>query len=143
MSTTYVRATMKKGFRYCRVKGAMLELLSDPPWLDHVHSLGEIWRLVNKANKYIEESAPWKLSKEDKMEDLKIVIVTLHETLKVVAQAVWPFMPATGEAIWIQLGLHDKPCDVPFKEGMWGFFEKGGKIAKGTPLFPRIETKKA
>jgi len=42
MSTTYVRATMKKGFRYCRVKGAMLELLSDPPWLDHVHSLGEI-----------------------------------------------------------------------------------------------------
>jgi len=38
--------------------------------------------------------------------------------------------------------LTPMPFDVPFKENMWGFFEKGGKIAKGAPLFPRIEVTK-
>ena len=105
-------------------------------------ALANIWMLISKANKYIEKYAPWTLSKEGKTEELKLVILTLVEVLKVIAQAVWPFMPTTGEAIWIQLGLSGKPYDVPFKEDMWGFFEKGGKIAKGTPLFPRIEVKK-
>ncbi len=113
--------------------------------MDHLafsEALGEIWSLVNQANKYIEESAPWKLSKEGKLDDLRIVMIVLHETLKAVAQAVWPFMPVTGEAIWTQLGLQGKPCDQPFRENMWGFFKNGGKIAKGSPLFPRIEVKK-
>ena len=105
-------------------------------------ALTEIWSLINRANKYIEESAPWGLSKQGKTKDLEVVIVSLLEVLKVVAQAAWPFMPLTGEAIWKQLGLQGKPCDVPFKENMWGFFEKGGKICKGMPLFPRIEIEK-
>jgi methionyl-tRNA synthetase len=103
-------------------------------------ALTEIWAHVNKANKFIEASAPWELSKKGKTDELKKVIVTLVESLKVTAQAIWPFMPATGEAVWTQLGLSGKPCDVPFKENNWGFFEKGGKVAKGAPLFPRIET---
>ncbi len=105
-------------------------------------ALAEIWSLINRANKYIEEKAPWKLSKEGKEADLKVVIAELLEVLKAAAQAVWPFMPATAEAIWKQLGISQPVEKTPFKEKMWGFFENGGKIAKGAPLFPRIEAKK-
>ncbi|OIO38002.1 MAG: methionine--tRNA ligase [Candidatus Omnitrophica bacterium CG07_land_8_20_14_0_80_50_8] len=104
-------------------------------------ALQEIWALINQANKFIEEEAPWKAAKAGDTEKLKVTIINLIEVLKCIAQAVWPFLPATGEAIWSQLGLKGKPCDVPFKENMWGFFEKGGKVVKGAPLFPRIETK--
>ena len=70
------------------------------------------------------------------------MIVQLLEVLKAVAQALWPFMPATGEAIWLQLGIRESLLKAPFKKGMWGYFEKGGKISKGAPLFPRIDTEK-
>ena len=102
-----------------------------------------IWVQINKANKFIELSAPWTMAKEGRSEELKKVVVALVESLKVIAQAVWPFMPATAEVVWAQLGLSGKPCNVPFKENIWGYFEKGGKIAKGASLFPRIEVKKA
>jgi methionyl-tRNA synthetase len=105
-------------------------------------ALTEIWSLINQANKYIEDSAPWKLSKENKSEELKCVIQTLMEVLRIVAQAIWSFMPSTAEAIWKQLGLVGSPKDSTFNEKSWGFFEKGGKVIKGAPLFPRIETDK-
>lgn len=105
-------------------------------------ALSEIWTLINQANKFIEEKAPWKLSKEGHTEELQAVIVSLLESLKVIAQAVWPFMPHTGEAIWAQLGIQGSIENGAFKENNWGFFENGGRIAKGAPLFPRIEVKK-
>jgi len=110
--------------------------------LAFTEALREIWNLVNRSNKFIESSSPWILAKQQRSEELRLVIVTLCEALKVLAQAVWPFMPEKAEALWAQLGLKGKPCDVPFKDNMWGFFKDGGKIAKGAPLFPRIETKK-
>ena len=105
-------------------------------------ALSEIWSLINEANKFIETSAPWTLSKQGKTEELKKVIVPLMEVLKAAAQSVWPFMPNTGEAIWGQLGIKEKLWETPFKKDMWGFFEKGGKVSKGAPLFPRIEVEK-
>ncbi len=115
------------------------------PLLDRLafsEALDEIWIVVNIANKFIEESTPWKLSKEGKEEDLKLVIRTLMEVLKATAQAVWPFIPTTGEAVWRQLGITKPITEEVFKENMWGYFEKGGKIQKGAPLFPRIEIEK-
>jgi len=105
-------------------------------------ALETIWQLVVRTNRYIEEAAPWKLSKEGKVKDLQVTIKALMESLAAISQAVWPFMPEKAQAIWEQLGLPGKPCDSPFKQNMWGFFKDGGKIAKGAPLFPRIEVKK-
>ncbi len=105
-------------------------------------ALSVVWSLVNQANKSIEAAAPWTLYKEGKTQELKAAVVSWLEALKAIAQAVWPFMPATGEAIWNQLGIKEKLWKEPFKENLWGFFEKGGRIQKGAPLFPRIETKK-
>ncbi len=105
-------------------------------------ALADIWLLVNDANTYIEKMAPWKLAKEDKRRELGLVIYSLCECLRYIAQFVRPFIPATGQAIWKQLGLAGSPDKAEFREGVWGQFERGGKVAKGAPLFPRIETQK-
>ncbi|HTL71636.1 MAG TPA: methionine--tRNA ligase [Candidatus Eisenbacteria bacterium] len=104
-------------------------------------ALQEIWALISRANKFIEESAPWTLAKEGKTEDLAIVIGTLHEVLRIVAQAVWPFIPATAEGLWAQLGIEEPITKSPLHARSWGYFKDGGhKVAKGAPLFPRIDT---
>lgn len=105
-------------------------------------ALSQIWTLIGHANKFIEEKAPWKLAKEAKTEELKLVIVSLLEVLRIVALAVWPFMPKTADGLWKQLGISEPLEKTPFQEMKWGYFEKGGTIAKGAPLFPRIEVKK-
>ncbi|MCM8763055.1 MAG: class I tRNA ligase family protein, partial [Candidatus Omnitrophica bacterium] len=78
-----------------------------------------IWELINTANKYIEDTKPWNLQRENKVEELKAFICVLVEVIRVVADSVWPFMPATAQSIIQQLG--------------------GEKIQKGRPLFPRID----
>ncbi len=91
--------------------------------LAYSEALSEIWAVVSQANKYIEEKAPWALSKQGKKEELAAVIGTLVRVLGLVAMVLAPFMPQTAKAMMAQLGT-------------------GGQIAKGPPLFPRIETDK-
>ena len=111
--------------------------------LAFAEALSEIWAVINAANKHIETQAPWKLSKEGQTEALARVIAELMEVLKVTAQAVWPFMPNTGQAIWEQMGLEGSPAAALFNDKAIPFFKKPHKIRKGAPLFPRIETKKS
>lgn len=85
--------------------------------------LENIWGLINSANKYVEETKPWNLAKENKAEELKQFIRLLVEVIRVVAGAIAPFMPQTAESIKEQLG--------------------SDKIKKGAPLFPRIDVKKS
>ncbi|MBI3315702.1 MAG: methionine--tRNA ligase [Candidatus Omnitrophica bacterium] len=106
-------------------------------------ALTAIWALINQANKFVETSAPWQLAKQGNTAELEKVMVSLLEVLRVTAQAVWPFMPSTGEALWAQLGIQEKLKASFLRESGWGFFEKGGKVAKGAPLFPRIDLKKS
>ena len=124
------------------VEGLFAKLEAPMERLAFSEALSEIWAVINRANKYIEDQAPWKLSKEQKMDQLKIVIVQLLEVLEIVAQVVWPFMPSTSEAIWAQLGIKTPLRDAKITKNMWGFFEKGGRINKGAPLFPRVEIDK-
>ena len=82
-------------------------------------SLEKIWETINLANKYIEETKPWNLEKENKKEDLNRFIRLLIEVIKNVTSEIAPFMPETAKAIAGQ------------------FTEK--EVKKGKPLFPRIE----
>ena len=110
--------------------------------LEFAGALLRIWSLINKANKFIEEKAPWTLAKQGRTQELESVIAALCETLKITAQSLWPFIPKTAEGIWIQLGIEKPIAEFSFQETRWGFFEKGEHhVAKGTPLFPKIETK--
>jgi len=93
-------------------------------------ALAEIWKLINKANSYIEKEAPWNILKAGDTEKLKAVIYNLCQVLKTGAVLVSPFMPVTAEKIWEQLGL-SRPLNNDLQLG-------GVKVAKAAPLFPRI-----
>jgi methionyl-tRNA synthetase len=84
-------------------------------------ALTAIWQLITKPNVYIEKQAPWSLAKKGETAQLALVLSNLIEVLKTAAQAIAPFMPTTSANILGQLNLG------------------GEKIAKGTPLFPRIQ----
>lgn len=95
-------------------------------------ALEEIWKLINRANSYIEKRAPWKLADQE----LANVIYNLCEVLRLVSALLSPFMPATARAIEEQLGLTDLPA--PADPLTWGITPPGTATRKGKPLFPRI-----
>ncbi|MFH1847129.1 MAG: methionine--tRNA ligase [Candidatus Omnitrophota bacterium] len=104
--------------------------------------------VVGKANKYIEESAPWKYFKEGNIEAIKLIIADLLEVLRVTAIGMAPFIPETAQKIWEQLGLFGKieeeidavelTDDGKGNDPDWRRFPAGIKVAKADPLFPRI-----
>jgi len=85
-------------------------------------ALEKIWELINMANKYVEESKPWNLARQDKKEELSNFILVLVRVIRKVSLAIEPFMPGTALSIKEQIGETE--------------------IKKGSPLFPRIELKK-
>ena len=101
-------------------------------------ALSAIWKLINFANNYIEKEAPWKLSKEDKKEELEAVMYNLFEVLRVVAIFVNPFMPSTAEAMWKQLGIQN-PLQKQTSQDLRFGKKIACKVSKGNPLFPRIQ----
>jgi len=107
-------------------------------------ALTATWELVNACNKYIDESAPWSLAKNEKDEPrLGTVLYHALESLRLIALLLAPFMPATSETMWAQLGLEENLWKQDFdKNGKWGGLKPGKKIVKPTPLFPRIDASK-
>ncbi|WP_374711488.1 methionine--tRNA ligase [Symbiobacterium terraclitae] len=108
-------------------------------------ALAALWKLVDRANKYIDEQAPWALARDAaKAGQLRSVLYSLAESLRILAVALTPFLIHTPERIWEQLGLD--PAQVrtlPWEEAIaWGGLQPGTTIRRGNPLFPRIETAK-
>lgn len=107
--------------------------------LDFAGYLEQVLEVVNAANKYIEESAPWTLWRRKDIDRLCAMIYYLMEVLRIVAIAISPVMPSQAENMWQQMGL--KGLDKAGFEDLqrWGAIEAGTKINKGSPLFPRIK----
>jgi len=100
-------------------------------------ALSKIWELITAANKYIEDTKPWQLAKDETRKDeLAIFIYVLLETIRFVGIALTPFLPETGRTIMSLL----KEEDIN-KESLseWGRLAAGKKLEKGEPLFPKIE----
>lgn len=103
--------------------------------------LKEVWGLISRANKYIDETAPWALAKDPaKKERLNTVLYNLAETLRVVAILVSPFIPHTTPKVLAQLGLAaDKPLSLA-EAKVWGVLPEGTVVVKkAEAIFPRIE----
>ncbi|HEX3044436.1 MAG TPA: methionine--tRNA ligase [Bacillota bacterium] len=105
-------------------------------------ALTAIFKLVSRANKYIDEAAPWALAKQPGgQERLHTVLYVMGETLRLTALLLVPFLVETPGKIWGQLGLDGTPADLDYQTGIgWGFLKPGIKVRKGNPIFPRIET---
>jgi methionyl-tRNA synthetase len=104
-------------------------------------ALTSIWEMVNAGNKYIDETAPWALAKAEKdRPHLGTVLYQTLEALRIIALLIAAFMPSTAEKMWSQLGMEGNLWEHNIQEnGKWGGLTPGRKVAKPTPLFPRIE----
>ncbi len=99
-------------------------------------ALLDIWSLVNRANQYIDQTAPFKLAKDPSNADrLDSVLYALAETCRILAVLLGPFLPATASRIGAQLGLASLP--IHLAEAKWGQLKAGHKIGEPAPLFPR------
>jgi methionyl-tRNA synthetase len=102
-------------------------------------SLINIWVLVNRANKYVEETAPFKLAKDpSQAKRLDEVLYNLAETCRILAVLIWPFLPGTAAKIYAQLGLSGAPNK--FADAQWGGLTSGHAIGEPAALFPRKDT---
>lgn len=110
--------------------------------MDHMElnqAIKDVWNLIGRANKYIDETAPWILAKDPaQAERLQAVMYNLAEALRIVAILIAPFVPVTAPKIYEQLGL-GKPESFFMADAVWGKLATGTKVQKGEPLFPRIE----
>ncbi|QEU48706.1 methionine--tRNA ligase [Schleiferilactobacillus harbinensis] len=104
------------------------------------NALDEVWRLINRANKYIDETEPWKLAKSDKTaKALDSVLAHLAESLRLVAVLVAPVMTHTPKEMFAQLGLADADPAVADKPE-WGAFPAGITVTDhAEPIFPRLD----
>lgn len=104
------------------------------------NALEIIWELVRRANKYIDESAPWQLAKEPSSKDrLATVLYNCVESLRFLAILVMPFMPRASRRILEQIGLPGKAGELTFADLEWGKMPSGVTLGKVEPIFPRIE----
>ncbi|HQD50143.1 MAG TPA: methionine--tRNA ligase [Defluviitaleaceae bacterium] len=103
-------------------------------------SLAEIWNLIRRANKYIDETQPWVLAKDESNKaQLAGVLYNLAEVLRIVSILIQPFMPATTPKVWNQLGISEGEFTTWDSIKEWGKLPDNIKVNKGEILFPRID----
>ncbi len=104
--------------------------------------LAEIFKVVSRANKYIDETAPWILAKDEANKPrLAAVLYNLLEAIRIVSSLLYPFMPTTMPEIWKQIGAGED--DVTYENaGKFGVLSSQVTVEKGEVLFPRIDTEK-
>ncbi|MCM3570818.1 methionine--tRNA ligase [Neobacillus mesonae] len=103
-------------------------------------ALTAIWQLVSRTNKYIDETQPWMLAKDEaKREELASVMVHLAESLRRMAILLKPFLTKTPGGIFKQLGLNDESLQAWETLEKFGVIPSGIKVQKDAPLFPRLE----
>ena len=106
-------------------------------------ALSEIWTLIRRANKYVDETQPWILAKdEEQRAKLANVLYNLSEAIRIVSVLIQPFMPNTPKLMWEQLGINDEALHTWDSAKTWGMLPAEITISKGNVIFPRIDMKK-
>ncbi|MEK8132780.1 methionine--tRNA ligase [Paenibacillus filicis] len=106
-------------------------------------ALSAIWQLVSRTNKYIDETQPWALAKdESKRPVLGSVLYLLAESLRITSVLLQPFMVSTPRAIWAQLGLTQGELTAWDSVHAFGSLPAGTRVVKGEVMFPRLDAEK-
>lgn len=104
-------------------------------------ALEEIWVVVRRTNKYIDETMPWVLAKDESNKDrLDTVLHNLAESLRIISVLIYPFMHSTSKEIRKQLGIWY--ADVQWEDASSFDMMGGEKVKKGDPIFPRLDIEK-
>ena len=106
----------------------------------HSKALEEIFKVISRANKYIDETTPWLLAKDESKRDrLGTVLYNLAEAIRVCAVMLTPFLKSTAEKILAKFSLK-LPQD--FSDARFGVLKEGTEVVKGENLFNRIDVNK-
>ena len=108
------------------------------------HAIKSVWAFISRANKYIDETAPWTLAKDEaKKQDLANVMYNLVEALRIISGLIYPYMPTTAGKLWKQLNLPGTIEELRLADiEKWGGTPAGMHIGEAEQLFPRIEIAK-
>ena len=106
------------------------------------NALAEIFKVVSRANKYIDETAPWVLGKdESKKARLATVLYNLLETIRIISTLLSNFMPTTMPKVWEQIGAAES--DITYENaGKFGVLPADVTVHRGEIIFPRIDVDK-
>ncbi|WP_404450791.1 methionine--tRNA ligase [Virgibacillus necropolis] len=103
-------------------------------------ALSELWKLVSRTNKYIDETEPWVLAKEDsKKERLGNVMAHLADSLRIIGVMLQPFLTEAPNEIFRQLGVSDDNLKEWDSIHELGQIKDGSHVTKGEPIFPRLD----
>ncbi|MDU3136665.1 MAG: methionine--tRNA ligase [Anaerococcus prevotii] len=103
-------------------------------------ALEAVWTLIRRANKYVDETEPWILGRDEaNKERLDRVLYNLAETIRIVAQLIEPVMKNTTAAILEKIGTDNKGFE---SAGEFGLLEEGARVSKGANLFDRLDIDK-
>ena len=105
-------------------------------------ALEEIFKAVDRANKYIDETEPWKLGKDETQKPrLAAVLYNLLDSIRIISALLSPFMPTVMPKVWEQIGASAE--DVEYEKlGIFGVLPENVTVHKGEILFPRIDVEK-
>ena len=106
-------------------------------------ALIEIWNLIRRTNKYIDETQPWVLCKDEaKKAELANALYNVAESIRIISILIQPFMPLTPAKIWTQLNITEGALTDWESTKTWGLLPAELTVTKGETLFPRIDMKK-
>ncbi len=98
-------------------------------------AIHEIWSLVRRCNKYIDETTPWILAKDENKDRLKTVLYNLIETIRIIGIMISPIMPTTADKMFEYINSDN----YKMKELAFGKYLSGTKVSTAKPLFERID----
>lgn len=121
-------------------ESSLAKVRKDMDGLSAPDALSDIFKIIQRANKYIDETAPWTLNKQDDKERLATVMYVLAECIRFAATLLKPFITKTANTVFEKLGL-DSPDSF---DGITAFgkLPAGTKVTKGANLFNRIDVEK-
>ena len=110
--------------------------------LEFHNAFASVWKIITKANKYIDECAPWALNKNGEKEKLATVLYNMAEAIRIATILLTPIMPNTPAKVFAQLGIADQTELHTWDSLTYGGIKAGTEIHRGEPIFPRLEVEK-
>ena len=107
-------------------------------------ALENIWKLIRRTNKYIDETMPWALAKDEaKKDELDTVLYNLCESIRIISTLIRPMMETTANKIYDQLGIAGQEELINWEStNTFGLIGENTKVHKGEALFPRLDIEK-
>lgn len=115
------------------------EMASYMEKLEFHNALAAIWKIITKANKYIDECAPWALNKNNEKDKLATVLYNMAEAIRISTILLTPVMPNTPAKVFAQLGIAGEKELYTWESLAYGGITPDTKIHRGEPIFPRLE----